>query len=326
VGILAGILLYYITTIVILMNKIKNIFYKQNSNLIGKAFKLNEFSNITKKLLTSSIAFWIPFVISTFGIQLGTVFVYSSNGASQAGIYFICYSIFTGISVIVSVLSTIAYPTISSLVDGRKRAVWQLIRISLTIILPISIPIIAYSSELLQILGSSYASGSSILSILLLANIPNSINMGVGILVYAYGNNRMVLILGLFTSIPRTLLYFVLVPVFGGNGAALVYLIGSIVGCMTSILIAKKSGLKLFWRQIIVLPIIPLISVFFFKYFEINYILSLLGTISISYVLFLRLGILDSNTLKDILKILPERIRNPLQYMINKINNNKSSL
>ncbi|MDN5844968.1 MAG: hypothetical protein L0H53_01700 [Candidatus Nitrosocosmicus sp.] len=36
------------------------------------------------------------------------------------------------------VLSSIAYPTISTLKDGKKRATWRLIKISLILTIPIS--------------------------------------------------------------------------------------------------------------------------------------------------------------------------------------------
>jgi O-antigen/teichoic acid export membrane protein len=140
-------------------------------------------------------------------------------------------------------------------------------------------------------------------------------------LVYAYGNNRHVLIIGLFTSIPRTLLYFIFVPIFGGNGAAITYLVGSIAGFVVSVIIANRIGLNIFWKQILLISIIPALLAVFLKFVGINYIFGITSTIVISYVLLLKLHIIDKEDIEDILKILPKTIANPMVYSIVKISN-----
>jgi O-antigen/teichoic acid export membrane protein len=196
-----------------------------------------------------------------------------------------------------------------------------LIKISLVITLPLSHAIIIYSAEILQIFGSSYANGSLNLEILLLSILPTAITSGIGVLVYAYGNNRQLLIIGLFTSIPRALLYFIFVPIFGGNGAAITYLMGSIIGFIVSVIIANKIGLKLFWKQIISISIIPIILTIFLKYLGLNYIFGISIATGISYILLLKLRIIDTEDMQDILKILPKMIADPMANIIIKISN-----
>jgi O-antigen/teichoic acid export membrane protein len=319
IGILMGFMISSILTSIILTVEIKKTYY----NSLTRNNKTNVISlfHSTKDIVIASMGFWIPGVITSIGSQLGTIFVFISNGANHAGVYFISFSIVTGLSMIMSVLSTIAYPAISSMKDGRKRAIWRLIKVSLIITLPISNIIIFYSSEIMQLFGSNYTTGASNLDILLLSIFPTSLISGIGILVYAYGNNRLFLVIGLFTSIPRTLLYFIFVPIFGGNGAALTYTMGSIIGCIVSLIIANKMGLKIFWKQIILISIIPTILIIVLRYSGLNYIIGLCVSLVISYILFLKLRIIDTEEIQDISKILPEKIANPLVNLIIKISN-----
>jgi O-antigen/teichoic acid export membrane protein len=316
-GILVGFMLYPIVSSITLSVAIKKYFYN-GLNRNKKNLKHNYFHYI-KNIMSASVAFWIPGLITTIGSQLGTVFVFISNGSSHAGIYFISFSIVTGITLIMSVLSTIAYPTISSMDDGRKRAVWRLIKLSLLITLPLSNSIIFYSTEIMQLFGSNYTSGSTNLKILLLSILPTSLTLGLGVLVYAYAKNRLVLIIGLFTSIPRVLLYFIFVPIFGGDGAALTFDMGAVIGCIVSIIIANRIGFKIFWKQILLIMIIPAFIAISFKYLNLNLIFVLPITIIISYILLLRLHIIDKEDILDITRILPEKIATPIVVGIMKI-------
>jgi peptidoglycan biosynthesis protein MviN/MurJ (putative lipid II flippase) len=71
----------------------------------------------------------------------------------------------------------------------------------------------------------------------------------VGILTYTYGNYRDVLFIGIATAIPRSLLYFVLVPWFGSIGAALSYTLGALIGYVVSLFISNRLGMTMHWRE-----------------------------------------------------------------------------
>ena len=101
--------------------------------------------------------------------------------------------------------------------DGRKRFTWRIIKISTIISVPLSLSILFYSNDIIDILGQNYAEASLFLRILLITVIPSSVSIMVIQLSYAYGNYRQVLYLGLASSIPRTLLYFILVPSLWGS-------------------------------------------------------------------------------------------------------------
>ena len=101
----------------------------------------------------------------------------------------------------------------------------------------------------MALFGQDYINGSPSLQILLLSVLPATLTTGINILIYSYGNYRQVLIIGLASSIPRTILYFALVPIYGSNGSAISFTIGSIIGSIACIVICRKIGMLIFWKD-----------------------------------------------------------------------------
>jgi Na+-driven multidrug efflux pump len=75
---------------------------------------------------------------------------------------------------------------------------------------------------------------------------------------YASGKYWYVLVLGIMTNIPRVALYVVMVPRWGAVGAALAFLLGSVVGFIYSIVLALRMSTKLRWRHILAIILLPL--------------------------------------------------------------------
>jgi O-antigen/teichoic acid export membrane protein len=283
------------------------------SNLVAR------FITYSKSILTSSIVYWIPMLITTIGSQLGTIVVFGSQGANQAGVYFLTLTIVTGITSVMNSLFSIALPTLSGLQDYRKRFAWHAIRFSAIILLPFSCSLIFYSREIMQLFGQNYTSGSSSLEILVLSMLPMAVLTGVNTLVYSYGNYRDVFMIGLAVSIPRTLLYFVLVPMYGGAGAAAGYTVGSIIGCLVSMIISRKIGMHIFWKDLGIIFIIPTTLAFALNYFQINFIVGILTTLLLSYVILLKLRIVTRSDVQDSIDILPESLSKQLTKLVNKL-------
>ena len=104
--------------------------------------------------------------------------MYNSIGATQAGVYFIGYSVFSALSAIVIVLNIISYPLLSSMVKGRKKFTWQMIKISLIIFTPFCYSFIFYTKQIIsQTFGQAYADSSYSLEILLMSIVPNDYNI-----------------------------------------------------------------------------------------------------------------------------------------------------
>jgi len=315
VGLSLGFTSYYVLSSIILGIFVMRTIFKSSStsNLVVR------FIAISKSILVSSIVYWIPFLITTVGSQLGTIVVFGSQGANQAGIYFLTLTIVTGITVVMSSLFTIALPTMSGLSDYRKRFAWHAIRFSAIILLPFSCSLIFYSKEVMHLFGQNYTSGSSSLEILLLSMLPMTVLTGINTLVYSMGNYRDVLMIGLAVSIPRTLLYFLLVSIYGGAGAAIGYTVGSIIGCLVSLGIARKIGMKILWKELGIIFIVPSTLAFVLGHYQVNFILGIVTATALSYVILLKIHIVTSSDVQDLLVILPEGFSNRLSKLVNKL-------
>lgn len=306
IGLVFGFTFYHILSSVLLaVILLKTIFKTVKIKNVLENFKGN-----SKKILYASVPNWIPALIMIVGSQLGTIVVFGSHGASQAGVYFLALTIVTGITTVMSSLFTIALPTLSSLVDYRKRIAWQTIRLSAIIILPFSCSLIFYSNEIMNLFGQYYIDGSISLQILLISILPVCVTDGIYTLVYSYRKYRYVLIVGLSMSVPQTVLYFSLVPVYGEVGAALAYTVGSALGCVVSIIVSKRIGLLLFWKELIMIFIIPIVIGYISSFLHLHYILGITLTIIFSYILLLKINIVTRSDIRDFLDILPESISN----------------
>jgi O-antigen/teichoic acid export membrane protein len=208
--------------------------------------------------------------------------------------------------------------------DGRKRASWKFIKVSLLLTAPLSIIIIFYSNDILSLFGNDYQDGSDILIISLSSIIPTAILTGIGVLVYSYGYNKQFLSIGLFTSIPRVLLYFLLVPIFGGNGAALAFTIGALAGLACSLIICRQVQMKLLWKPIILISLIPILISIPFKIIQFNHILSILAIMILSYLAFIKLRIIEDDDVTVISELMPERFEKSILKLITLIRGGKS--
>jgi O-antigen/teichoic acid export membrane protein len=272
-----------------------------------------------KQIFAAGVPNWIPASITIVGAQLGTVIVFGAAGSSQAGSYFIAFSIFSAIITVTSALLSAAFPALSAMRDGRKRFSWRIIKMSLIVSLPLASSLIFYSKETLGLFGQGYINGSTSLEILLLSILPATVCTGVNTLVYSYGNYKQVLVIGLALSVPRVLLYFIAVPIFYNTGAAVSYTIGSMVGVAVSSMIARKIGLILFWKNLVLMLIIPTALSFILYYFHVQYIIGIAASILISYVLYLKLRIVTREDVQDSVGVLPPKISNPAIKILNMI-------
>jgi O-antigen/teichoic acid export membrane protein len=258
-------------------------------------------------------------LITAIGSQLGTIVVFGSQGANQAGVYFLSLTIVIGITSVMNSLFTIALPTLSGLSDYRKRFAWHAIRFSAIILLPFSCSLIFYSKEIMRLFGQNYTAGSSSLEILLLSMLPMAVLIGINTLVYSYGNYRDVLLIGLAVSIPQTLLYFVLVPIYSGAGAAIGYTVGSIIGCLVSLAIARKIGMQILWKELGIIFVVPSTLAYLLGHYQVNFILGIITATALSYIILLKIHIITNSDVQDLLLILPESLSGRLSKLINKL-------
>jgi O-antigen/teichoic acid export membrane protein len=261
--------------------------------------------NTSTNLMTASLVTWIPNLISIIGLQLGTLVVFGMQGPDQSGVYFIVITLYSGINSILIALYTIALPVLSSMEDGRKRFAWQTIRLSSIVTLPLSSSLIFYAKDIMQFLGPSYTEGSTSFQILLLSVFPNAVAAGVDTLVYSYGHYRSSLAINIAMNVPRTVLYFLLVPHYGSTGAALSYTIGSVVGFILSVAVSRRVPMKFAWNNLLSILAIPMTINFFLAALHITYIIGIPVTIVVSYITLISLKIVSRSDLTYIVQLFP---------------------
>lgn len=271
-----------------------------------------------KNTFSSSVVSWIPELIRRPGMYLGTIVVFGFQGASDAGVYFIGFSVFQAILLISSVLLTIGLPLLSGMKDGRKRLVWRLIKISLVFGLPITSIVMFYAGDILQVFGKEYSDDALTLVILLSSMLPLVVGIGIRTLVYAYGNYRQVLAIGMGVNLPRIILYFILIPMYGTSGAAYSFTIGSIIGFIVSLVIAKKVGLEIYSKDLMIIFTIPTVLGFILSYIEMHLVISIIIILLGSYISYLRIGIIKNDELNDLVLILPKKISGPVKNILTK--------
>jgi len=290
--------------------------FKPSEKLVISELK---FKNASKDLLKAGVASWIPLLITTLGIDLGTLVLYGAHGPYQSGIYFLTLAILNALNAIIYAIFTISLPALSSMEDGRKRFSWNSIRMSSMLLLPLIISIFFYPDEIMRFFGDIYVSGSLSLQILLLSTFPIIVSSGIDALVYAYGRYRHAMTINLAINIPRTILYFTLVPIFGMTGAALAFTIGSIIGLVVSLVIAKRITLKIFWKTLAMIILIPIVIGLIFSTLNINFIIGIISTVILSYLLSMKLNIILKSDILFFIGLLPEKMSKKLLLLFGRL-------
>jgi O-antigen/teichoic acid export membrane protein len=290
---------------VIIISMLKSVTKKEFETKIS-------FTHATKNILIGGLATWLPILVTTFGYQLGTIVLFGSKGSSDTAVYFLTLNIVNGILLTSNSLFAIALPALSSMQDGRKKLAWQTIRWSSLISMPLSSALVFYSQDVIQLFGKSYVAGELVLQILLLSVLPTIVAAGIGNLVYAYGNYKQSLAIDFAMNIPRTVLYFLLIPVYGMFGGATSFVIGSLLALIVSIVIVSKIRMFIFWNELIMVSIIPLAIGYLMNALQINYAVGILITVVLSYLILLKLNVITRSDIHDLLSILPSSISNQI--------------
>lgn len=279
----------------------------------------DDIRRVMKKIIHASSASWIPSLISIVGAQLGTIVVFGTHGAEKAGIYFVVFSLYSAVFSIATILLIVSYPALSAMDDGRKRFSWRVIKMSLLIAGPLSISAIWYAEDLLTIFGESYSQGSLALQILLVSIFPYIVASGINNLAYSYKHYKQVLVIGIALNLPRTLLYFILVPYLGEVGASLSFTIGSLFGLIVSLMIAKKIDFGLLWKPIVIVLAVPAGIGFAFHQFDIFFPVGMACTIVISFLILVRIRQISRQEIESSLDVLPAQISHPALKVIERI-------
>ena len=172
------------------------------------------FINASKDILIGGVTNWIPVVSNKYWISIRyDWYSLESKGSTDAAVYFLTLNIVNGILFGTTAIFGIALPALSSMQDGRKRLAWQTIRWSAIICMPLSASLVFFSQDIMRLFGENYVKGELSLQILLLSILPTIVAVGIGNLVFSYGKYKQSLAIHLAMNVPRTVLYFALIPI-----------------------------------------------------------------------------------------------------------------
>ncbi len=260
-------------------------------------------SKALKEMLIAGMPSWLPGLVASVGSLLGILSVYTISGALETGYYYVSSAIANIILMISTTLLSLTFPVLSGMKDGRKRALHQVMKVSLALITPPSVYVMLYSWVPLSWLGSEYVNSAPLLTILLLSSIPLTITSGVGSLTYAYGRYLQVLTINMAASIVRVILYYLLIPELGGLGGAIAYTAGSYVGFLTTLYVIKSIKFKMEWGLIARVTAVPATLGVICYLLNVHWIMSLIIVAS-SYAAYLKLRVVEKDDLKEIIRAL----------------------
>jgi O-antigen/teichoic acid export membrane protein len=263
----------------------------------------NIFLNI-KLVLKGSLSNWINSVIGILGTKLNLLVVFSTHGASDAGLFFIPFVIFGILMMLVNSITQIIHPVFSGFKDPNQElfVLKRTLKLGFLTTIPLCSVVFFYAESILSIFSNQFVISNDVLSILLIS-FPLMVFDGILFyLFYARGKYAYIFYIGIITNIPRILLYFVLIPELGNIGAAWAYTIGAIVQTGITLFFIKKSNISLQYLQYFGLVLIPFSLGFIFE--QIN--LGLFGAVLVfifSYIIFFKLKLFSEDDIENYLQI-----------------------
>lgn len=270
--------------------------------------KEDSFINNTKSnlslILKASFPRWLPTVISVIGTNIGILVVVSIKGTAEGGLYYIPLAVFNVLLLFAGSINSVNHTIFSSIEDPKQREqiLQKTLKISFLGTLPIAGVMFFYASSIMEIFGQQFIVSSNILSVFIMSFPLVLVADGIFFLLYARGEDKKILLLGLFGTIPKMIVYFILIPEFGGLGAALSMVIGTGFQVGLTIWYLQKFKIKLPYLQYGIISIIPFVIGYGFQQLNIGIIGSVLVFV-LSYVVLLRLQIIREEEIKMITSI-----------------------
>lgn len=280
----------------------------------------NIISNI-KHLINASLVSWGPQMLSVIGSQLSILAVFAIGGSSEGGKFYIPLTIFSISLFLVAGINRVSHPLIAGMEDKQQvNFLTYTTRIAFVFTVPLVMPLLFFANDFLGLLGEEFASAASSLNILMIGFQISIINEMIYYFVYGRGDHKSVLYLGLVGTISKIALYFTLVPIFSGNGAALSILIGSIAQLVLSIRVGKKHSLIMQYKKYFILTVIPLAIGFILWKAEVNFIISSIIIFFSSLLIYVRFKFFTEEDLRNtVFTVLPQNSAETIYPILLKI-------
>ncbi|MCX8171431.1 MAG: oligosaccharide flippase family protein, partial [Candidatus Bathyarchaeota archaeon] len=222
---------------------------------LGAGFSLSIIS--IKDAIKAGTAVWVPNILTLLGQWVGVLGIFSMIGLVETGLYFIALMITSIIMSLPQSILTLSFPSISGMLDGKKRVMFRTVKISASFMAPMAFFLISYPSILPEFLSETYTGASELIRILAIGYLILPMVAGYTYYAYAIGKYKDVLTIGLAGTIPRLLLYPIMIGLHGDIGAAVTFSIGNATALIAVITCARKVGYNLHFREYLKVVIIP---------------------------------------------------------------------
>jgi len=303
-GITLAFLTFYLSaTILLLISSRHEIFGPS----INKGLLI--FSN-KKELLTASFTAWVPYSINLIGTQSGVVFLLGVSGAVPAGIYYMAFGIFIALSAFPTSIIGLMFPILSGMKEQREILIWKAMNASYYLVVPLAVAIALFPVPLLSIFGEEFVSGAPIMSILAMTVLIAPISGSIGVLAFAYGRYKQVLLIGVIPNLTKVILYIVLITEYSGIGIAVSIFIAALVELGLALVLNRLNKYELPSRKFVVLLGIPILIGLITFVANINPVLSILIIMISSYLIIPRTGIIKYSDIDEILDSIFEKSSN----------------
>ena len=253
-----------------------------------------------KDVLKAGVSGWLPGMIAVLGQQLGVLTLFGVKGASETGLYYVSFAIMGVVAGVGGSVLGLMMPVLSGMEDGRKRACWRAIKISLALVTPIAFTLAAYPEVPLGLLGEEYVGAAPMLVVLALTIPATLICAGATSLIYAYGMYTTILVLGLASNLSRIAAYVLLSYLMGGLGIALSYALGAYIGLIAVVFACRRIGFNPGLREALLITVFPLCLALVLRLLGVNWLVGASLLLLLSYIAYLRIGVLRREDLREL--------------------------
>jgi O-antigen/teichoic acid export membrane protein len=209
---------------------------------------------VKKEFIDTSFSMLLISLSAALLVALPILFLDYFTDEKTVGIFSVAFKIASLISLILTVINTMAAPKFAELFWNDKKVELQKLinqssKIMFWISLVISITIILFSKQILQTFGDEYKNSAVILTIIVIGQFINSTSGSVGIFMNMSGNQKYSRNIMLVTLFMVTIAYFIFCPKYGILSVAIINTIGiSIINISSALFVFYKLNLITFYN------------------------------------------------------------------------------
>jgi O-antigen/teichoic acid export membrane protein len=262
--------------------------------------KINLSLKALRKSLGAGFISWLPGVVFLLGQQLSILAIFSMYGGLEAGTFFIAYAIFSLVNMLPASFVSILLPVLSGSSERGGEIAWKALKVSLALACPMAVFVALYSGLPLSLMGADYMVAVPTLSILAFSIIPLTFVSAISNFVYASGSYGKALAIGLAVNVPQVALYFWLIPLYEGFGAALSFLVGDLIGLVITICVSRLVHFRISARKVALAVVAPFSVAPLCFLIPLNWLVGGMIILLVSVFCYGRLGLVERSDLAEI--------------------------